>query len=324
MSDIENIQAGVMEIVNKNGDEINNNSCINSAVGYGVTAPKEVLARSRLIVQALRTHKEFNNEDINYTLKALLGTRLLKDEIYQQLSKFITHINKKSYTGRFSLLYNYDFDQSVKGRNIERVQLLSYVDSESSFPELYENEYLSEKEKEGIEKQYQREVLATYNTIDHVSSSRSGNNSGYGENLLYPCSYTLEGYMVDSDGVKSGKTLYNECYKEVCIFEKDVMGEDVELYEESGVVNNTLLMPQYSNEDGMFYIKCYTILDIIDKAYRRIYKMERQQDVDEMEERKMNISGEMLNMVKKRFGKELNMYRYYKDVLNRLETNPAG
>lgn len=265
---------------------------------------KKVLSKVKIIQQGLKTHPKLNNDDISYTILAISEVGLL-DNI-KQLAIFITHINTQTYTGRFSFLYNLDLDYNIKQRNKERIQLLSFVESINAFPEFFDNSMLDDEQKDTIQKQYRREIVTSYNTIQE--SGLSSNQDAHNENFLYPCQYTLEGHILETNQARTGISLYNKCYKEICIFEQDITDENIELHDESGIVNQTLLIPDNSNNNDMYNIKCYTLIELLDKLYKTLYQKSTYPS-------NLILSSEASNLALKRFKKELLMYRYYQEKL---------
>lgn len=245
-------------------------------VNRPVAVSIDSLSVERLLKQALYTHRDLNSSDVEYAVTIIVTSEMVSKR--QHFARFLTHVNRLTYIGHFSLTFNRKIDQTIISRNSKEILAMFEYNQDSMWPEVYHNNELTSDEKQIIMAQEKRETLAMYNTIDQAST--------HDEKLLYNPEFLVNGILIQTDK----EALYEICYNEVCQFEGDVVHQQIVLHDESQIVNNVQLLPSLSPEDGMFKIRGYRILEL----------MELFDDFDPVEK----------DIIYSRFSKEYKMYMH--------------
>lgn len=254
---------------------------------------KEIITKKYIVTQALKTY--FREEEINYIFLILEKIGLLDN--LEALSKFITHVNILTYTGYFSLTFNHKFRTYVKDKDQLSIETLlnkfkNNEYKEDIYPELYKSN-LSSLQKKIIKEQRQREILTTYDTIktSYILEGEPSLETSY----IYPYKYFLGNKIL-----RKSNSLYQYCYEKVIKFEEDTMSQNIELHDENNLVLNTFLLP-YKSNNGLYVVKPFTLKEILNIVNSDLIQKNN----------KHNFSRNTLNMICKRFNKELIMYDYF-------------
>ncbi len=107
-------------------------------------------------------------------------TTIKIDNWVMRLAFVLTHMSKRTTTGKFSLSYNFDLDACIKKSNGARIRTL-WVSTgpEHVYPELYENPKLSDIEKAKIKEIYINEYTAMLNTIINLEKNNELQDLGW-------------------------------------------------------------------------------------------------------------------------------------------------
>lgn len=211
--------------------------------------PRCRVVKRSIIMSALKTHEKLNDEDRRFGV-TVIDKLNLSDE---DLASAVLHMYKLTNTGRFCLTFNLDLDMHLKSKNKNRVEALAKASKELAFPELYENESLTLQERQVLERMYNKEYYAVLNTIETAKTTREAA-------IILPCDHEHDEILFhDSNHYLS---IYNKCYKDICIYESWENGE--EAFAPSG--QSSIPCKVYVSDRDKAY--CFDMIELVKKLGR--------------------------------------------------------
>lgn len=211
-----------------------------------IAIPRCELIRKKIVHDALKTHSKLLEDDIKFGVDTIVNCskeNILSDE---ELASIVLHMYKGSNTGRFCLTFNLDIDMHLRSRDKERIKMLTKAPKEAAFPELYQNDLLTQGEKDTINRMYNKEYYAILNTIE---------KSKFCDTPLLPCHQEKDEYIFQDN---SNLSIYNQCYKDICIQES--MESTPCLSGSCNIPQKTYVADCSSGENKAY---CFDMIDLI-------------------------------------------------------------
>ena len=259
--------------------------------------PRSKLVKRSILDAVLKTHGNLSEDDRNFAINEIIDAKL--DD--QDLAKFIHQIYKLSNTGRFSLTYNLDLDSHIKAKIPIRIkELIQVSGDEKAWPELYDNNYLTEIDINVIEKMSNREYYAILNTIQTASSSKDFEN-------IIPCVTTQDDAIyLEKDGIYH-TSIYSKCYNNVCLSESQQTGKIISLTSD---IPQIAYVAEGSDTDTNtdIGVYCFKIIDLIEQLSRGDYTNPNTGKI---------FSNRVLNQLLSKYDKEIKMYKKYLTILEK-------
>lgn len=263
--------------------------------------PRENIICSRLFREVLGTHSDLTEEDVNNASELICISRsnMVTDvNLQRQLATILLHMNKRTNTGRFSLSFNRELDETIKNKDSAKLCKLTTVDVKNLWPEFYENDSLTEGERKSIFRLYNREALAILNVIENIISMDDIEIYGALNNFLISPKALIESSIRVNNRVLD-TTLYQECYEGVCVFE-DRKDLDEIVSRSSDIPDTHFVVDPTTNGDRVF---CFLFMDLI----RVIHD-----DPCINPFTGNNFSEKATKLLRDRFMKEIKMYHVYR------------
>lgn len=188
---------------------------------------------NQIIIECLSSHNNLTSEDIKFV--ANMNCNLFKNN--KILSKFCLHSCQETFVGQFSLIFNRQLDEIIKGQDITQFVKLLQLSSKEYWPELYDNILITNQEKNELESVYKHELTAILNMIEYKFSIKIP----YQEKLflrynskieelhpnvgksnifskLLPNDHDISNFVGTTNNLeRSKKTLYQKCYDDVVV-----------------------------------------------------------------------------------------------------------
>lgn len=253
-----------------------------------MTVSKAYMNCIRMVKESLMTHKNLDEEDVRFASRIICGSKLTDE----QLAAFLLHTSKETNVGRFALTFNYQLDMSIKERNADMVYGLAIAPVEKVFIELYHNEELTPVERQTVTKMYNREYTAIINTVYYVNQNHQ---SLEGEGIL-PCETT----KISSSNGRT--TLYDRCYRGVCIFEAKKDGREIMPGAGSSKIPDKVYVPEKTAGQEVHRVHCFDVLQLVSSAA---------QDIPINPITGEPFSPDALSLIFDKYGKEIKLYRYH-------------
>lgn len=261
---------------------------------------RETFCRS-IVRECLSSHRDLEEEDLEYA--SSLGCRFKPDD--DALAMFMLHSCKSTNTGRFSLTYNFELDRAIVERNGQRVIDLASIDVDTAWPEVFDNPYLSEAERETIIRVHDKELNAVKNVVEQGKTM----SPPYTVQFMTKCEPTVDRITDKKGGVDTETTVYGTCYKGVCIEESRHGGVLFDL-EQPEKLQETVMVPEKaaSVEIGIHLVRCYDFIHLI-------HGLSLVPPVDPTTGQKFSDATE--KMLLQRYNKEIKMYQKFLDNLRK-------
>jgi len=255
-----------------------------------IAIPRDKLVQGSVLNSALKTHENLTSEDRAFVISQIL----LLDLDNQQLTKFIHQIYKLSNTGRFSLTFNMDLDAHVKARVADRIHILvSTAGTDKAWPELYDNQYLTQVEQDTISQMNTREYYAILNSIQTASCSKDFEN-------IIPCrAEQVEQFSINTESIYYN-SLYSKCFGNVCLYEAEQKGKIINL---DGQIPQVAYVADKSSTQLKY---CFQVMELIEQLARGDY-------VNSQSNRR--FSNRTISQLLTKYKKEISMYRKHLDIL---------
>ena len=261
------------------------NPNINSFKKGVVAIPRSKILQKEILMTVLKTHK-FSTDDIDFAINEIIKMNLTN----RDLASLVLQIYYLTNTGRFSLIFNANFDTFVELKDSSKLRkLVETTGNKESWPELYDNSSLTSEEINVINEMSNREYFAILNTIETTDSCDINLKK------IFPCQVTQdESIFLDKNIVAT--TIYSECYENVCISEAVQRGKIISLRSGDEI-------PQVAYVgDGKGTKYCFKVMELIEQLARGDY-------INSQTNEKFNdlILGQLLN----KYQKEIKMYKRF-------------
>lgn len=263
----------------------------------GVTiVPKDKVIQKDMIESALKTHKDLGSEDRKYLIGEVIGMDLSDGA----LTNFILRTYKLSNTGRFSFIYNLDLDSHIKTRSGKRVRkLVEVAGEEIAWPEVFANPYLSDEERDTIEKMYNREYFAVLNSLERAKC----NNRNLEE--ILPCGSSNTDSLYLSDNKLKYTTIYSQCYDNVCMSEAEQLGKIIALGNGNDEIPQIAYVADGNKKSDRY---CFRVMSLIKQLSEGNYINPKTGAM---------FSPLLLEQLLSKYEKEIKMYKRHLEILNR-------
>lgn len=264
---------------------------------------KRIFCRD-IITELYETHDQLTIEDINWaipiTCEELLKTYQL-NSTWDSLIYFLLYATKILLTGSSAYIYNYELDDAIKLRNVNKLLSLINLPIVDRWQEVTKNISLIETEREKLMQQNYLETVALTNLVSIGQNTPTYIYSD--RRSIMPQNNLSESkrYLTDHPKIcnvapihRNGLTIYQSCLEGVCIEYNKLTNQNVSLQ------NNIVLFPEKSN------INCYE-KDVLFKA------LLTEPTVDPIT--KQPFSLEIEKELRNQYNTELKLYKFYLDYL---------
>ena len=255
------------------------------------TIDKNYAICKKAVTDALSTNRNYNKDDIDFAGNIVCTGA----DDRANLINFLHHTYLLSATGRFSFLYNDVVYSTILKRNGQGLINLVNISPESMFPELFSNTLLTDQERAVIKETSDREYRAIY---DALAESYNRNDV---TNILYTALPCKNQNLDLSEG-----NLYEQCYANVC--KQTIRGDQSKTCDIS-VLSGSCDIPTNINvllgidpEIELPTVQCMSYMTLI-----KLLSTDGSLDGTLL----ANINNNNLILLKKRYDKEIKMYKYY-------------
>lgn len=267
---------------------------------------KDELACYYITKYVLKTHKELNDEDVNFgvnfitsfykysleTLKKQKIQGLLNDD---QLVMFLTYANQNGIT-RFSLTFNEELESALKSRDTIILKKI-ILGPKEMFVELYDNKYLSDSDRISILRLLSREIIAMNDLFRKLKEETF--------NIQDVCS--SKNFYISINKNQSGidiATLSSECYINSCIQDLKLTSDD-EIYNLMRVFEkpskNVFIIEKELDRYEKYCLDTLEIIKIVDS----------ENPINPLTNKP--LSENIIKLIKQKFHKEIALYKRYKE-----------
>jgi hypothetical protein len=261
-------------------------------------ATDEEISCFHMINHTIKSHKQLSVDDIkfasNYICSLYYYSKTLDEDPFDEdkLLLFLTYTQQKGMC-RFALLYNTNLDKIIITRDKTKLKELLFTFSENNFVELYDNPFLSQENKDSIERLIVREFFTNKIVLDFVREKLLNAE-------LIDDSCSIEQESSSQDLIQIAR----QCYENVCVQDSKMLGNsevDSILTKHDCSPNKVYTVDGI--EDPMIY--CFDILQLFDiiLSKKQINPFTGKQ-----------FSEYSLKLIFRRFEKEINLYRRYKEL----------
>lgn len=229
---------------------------------------------------------ELSQDDINY-----LETELASLNKVDKIAEILLKLNKHTKTGSLSFSFTDELINRIKHRNIDD---LFYEDH--SWPEVYENDDLTEKEKDDLEDifniEYSLAREACYENFSNESCER-----------IFPITKKKKLSSTKNDGI----SIYENCHSGICVIKKEKEKEKIpEVYIDNIVKMNVLKTVSKGSIKRIIKTEvCYNLYELLEY----LYKLE----INRNYTCNITLTKDELVKIKNILGVEYLVYRFYRD-----------
>lgn len=171
-----------------------------------ITVDSKDMFCKQIVEECYSTHDNLTSKEQEWGIINTCQYLLTDSEIEGQWPKlvlFILHTCKLTKTGKYSFIYNFELDNSIKQRNINKLYQLLNLSQEDRWKEKINNDLLSANEKNKLSIIRNKEMTAILNLVSEGRTMEFPYLSGF----MTPCNNNLN------------TTLFSDCYKGICIEE---------------------------------------------------------------------------------------------------------
>mgnify|MGYP001417504521 CR=1 FL=1 len=270
---------------------------------------KRIFCRD-IITELYETHDQLTLEDINWAIpitceELLKGYQL--NTAWDSLIYFLLYATKTLMTGSSAYIYNYELDDAITSKNINKLLILINLPIIDRWQEVTKSMSLTEEERQQLmQKSYLERValinLVTIgqNTPTYIHTDRRSmmyqNNFSESKRYLTDHSRVCDTSPITSPIHKAGMTIYESCLEGVCIEYNRLTNQKISLQ------NDIVLLPNKSN------FNCYE-RDVLFKA------LLVEPTVDPITKQPFPL--EVEKELRDRYKVELKLYKFYLDYLRK-------
>lgn len=267
---------------------------------------KRIFCRD-IIIESYETHDQLNIDDINWaapiTCEELLKGYQLNMP-WDSLIYFLLYATKILMTGSSAYIYNFELDDAIKSRNINKLLSLINLPIVDRWQEVTKNNSLTEAERESLrQKSYLETVALTnlvtigQNTPTYIHTDRR--SMMYQNNLSESKRYLTDHSRVcDTTPIhKAGLTIYESCLEGVCVEYNRLTNQKVSLQ------NDIVLLPTKSSfncYEKEVLFKALIIEPTVDPITNQPFPLEVERELRD------------------RYALELKLYKFYLGYLNQF------
>ena len=274
-------------------------------MGKALAVTEQELSYFRTARYILRSHDTLTEKEITTGASMIASifastTGVDIDDIDDQFGLFMVYADRKGL-GKFALTYNEELDEIIRSKMNLLLQQILFGPKEM-FIEIYDNDYLTEEDKSSLLRVLSREMVGAVKFLESIRSRSS--------DLDFPddiCNYqAIETNISRERGTANLTTISSKCYDEVCLEDSQMVNTDkvwatVAKYESPPTTVQTVDTPS-SYSTPMIY--CFELLDLLNAIT---------EDPPINPQSQEPFSPMSLALIKRRFSKEIAMYRRYKD-----------
>lgn len=266
----------------------------------GIT--NEEVSSFHLINHTMKSHKRLSLEDIrfasNYICSFYYYSKRLNPNPFDEdkLILFLTYTHQKGIC-RFALSYNADLDKIIISRDKIKFRNFLLNLNENVFIELYNNAFLSEENKQSIEKLVAKEFYGNKLTLELIREKLIN-----AELIDDSCGDISVNMKQNKSGHLVG--LAKQCYENVCIQDSKTSGwSDVDSILSKHDCSPSEVYTVDGSVEPMIY--CFDTLHLLDIITDKI-------PINPITNQP--FSSYALKLINRRFHKEISMYRRYKQL----------
>lgn len=245
-----------------------------------IAIPASTIVTAKAVARALSTHPDLSDSDVAFGVSYVSSLPLTSD----QLALILLMMSRNTNTGRFALSFNHELDNALILRDTDILSALLTKDPANFFVELYDNQELTDLERQTVENMVRRELEAMKATVQYATV------------------LSLDGALEEVElFTGSQETLYSRCYGDVCVAEtSDVMNGG------SDIPQIVYAVDQVGDESPIAYVFDYMDL-IAALSTDQAINPATQQPFSSIAQRELG----------QRYAKEIKMYRRYLEQLQR-------
>jgi hypothetical protein len=221
---------------------------------------------------------------------------------------FLVYANQRGIC-KFSLLFNEHLDLIIKRKDSgslkdllldihtsQNKQSFLVNDNQNMFVELYDNPFLADEDREFIIRLISREIFATKLALQLLRKK-----------ILNFDKCTFETIASELDSPKETLSLLvAKCHNDVCIQDAKILSDDgaratMSKYENAPSMTYTIDKPKNSSSPQIY---CFDTIDLIDSIVTTGINPKSGEPFSEY----------AVELITRRFNKEINMYRRYKQI----------
>lgn len=266
----------------------------------GVT--DEEVSCFHIINHVMKSHKQLSQDDIRFASNYICSLYYYSNKFNpnpfdeEKLLLFLTYTYQRGMC-KFALSYNTNLDNIITTRDKARLKKLLLGLSENVFVELYDNPFLSEENKQSIERLVAKEFYTNKLILNSIREKLIN-----AELIDDSCSSLSVTAKQNESGHLVG--LAKQCYENVCIQDSKISGcseVDSILSKHNCSPNEVYTVDGIGSGEPMIY--CFDTLKLLDIITDKT-------PINPMTKR--SFSSYALKLINRRFHKEISMYRRYK------------
>lgn len=283
-------------------------------ISPAIAVTDDELACFHAVRHSLRSHKTLTDDDIGYAANYITSFYVHSNDVKssfteEQLITFLVYSNQNEIC-KFALTFNDELNSIIKRRDsISLGNLLlgnhtgrKFVGSDlrGMFVELYDNRFLVDDDKEFIIRLISREMFATKLSLGLLRKKILNF-----DNIDDRCaSETLDISTNQTNASVQMTSLVTKCYDEVCIQDAKILSDDgaratMSKYEKAPPKIYTVDKPRNALNPQVY---CFDTLELINAVVTNSVNPKSGEP----------FSGYALDLINRRFRKEISMYRRYK------------